>query len=47
MDGKWGLPLKVEYFLKYMNSKEIKQFETLVDRIIIVLVMVLFFFLWI
>jgi len=30
-----------------MNSKEIKQFETLVDRIIIVLVMVLFFFLWI
>jgi hypothetical protein len=30
-----------------MNSKELKDFEKLLDRIIIVLVMILFFFLWI
>ena len=30
-----------------MNSQEIKEFEQLLDRIIIVLVMILFFFLWI
>jgi len=42
-----GVTTQGRIFLKYMNSKEIKQFETLVDRIIIVLVMVLFFFLWI
>ena len=30
-----------------MTSKEIKDFEQTLDRIIIVLVMILFFFLWI
>jgi hypothetical protein len=30
-----------------MNSKDIKNFEQKLDRIIIVLVMILFFFLWI